>query len=96
MATTNNRISELAFKYLIHDLSETDNIELEQLLREPTNKKLFDEVTDRRRIEAAVKIMRQAETPIQARWMTKQSHYYLCKRNLAAIIKKVFSISNVN
>jgi ferric-dicitrate binding protein FerR (iron transport regulator) len=75
MATTKNRIAELAFRYLTNDLSEKDNIELNQLLQDPVNQKLFEELTNHRRIEAAVKGMQQADVHMDASWHQIKAAY---------------------
>lgn len=68
MAITNNRLQELAFRHLTHELSEIDKIELQQLLQDPTNQRLFEELTDRQRVEAAVRSIQQFDGHMQTSW----------------------------
>jgi transmembrane sensor len=75
MATTKNRIAELALRYLTNDLSEKDNNELNQLLQDPTNQKLFEDLTDRRRIEADVKRMQRADVHLHTSWQQVKAAY---------------------
>lgn len=83
MATIKNRIAELAFRYLTNDLSEKDNIELNQLLQEPANKKLFEELTDHRRIEAAVKRMQRSDVHMHASWQKIKAAYHFHNKSIA-------------
>lgn len=83
MATIKNRLSELAFRHLTNDLSEKDNHELNQLLQDPANQKLFDELTDHRRIEAAVKRMQQADVHMQASWQQIKAAYPFHNKHVA-------------
>lgn len=83
MATTKNRIAELAFKHLTDDLSENDKLELNQLLQDPANYKLFQELIDRRRIEAEVKRMQHADVHMHASWQKIEAAYPFHNKSLA-------------
>ncbi|MBO9204690.1 MULTISPECIES: FecR family protein [Niastella] len=84
MATTKTRIAELAFRHLTDDLSKNDQLELDQLLQDPTNQKLFQALTDRRRIMAAVKGMQNAEAQVDASWQKIEAAHHLRDRNKEA------------
>ncbi|MFL5747468.1 MAG: FecR family protein [Niastella sp.] len=83
MATTKNRLAELAFRHLTNDLSEKDNLELNQLIQDPANHKLFEDLTDRRRIEAAVKRMQQADVHMHASWQQIKAAYHFHNKSVA-------------
>jgi hypothetical protein len=83
MATTKNRIAELAFKHLTDDLSENDKLELNQILQNPANDKLFNEMTDRRRIEMEVKRMQRANVYMHTSWQKIEAAYPFHYKNTA-------------
>lgn len=57
MATIHSRMAELVFKHLTDDLSEEEKIELNQILADPGNRKLFEELNDPDRTAAEVRRM---------------------------------------
>lgn len=82
MVTIKNRIAELAFRYLTNDLSKKDNVELSQLLQDPANQKLFDKLTDHRRIETAVKKLRRADVLMPDSWQQIKAAYHFNNKSI--------------
>jgi hypothetical protein len=100
MATTNNRLAELAFKHLIDDLSETESIELNQVLQDPGKLELFEELMDRKRMKAEVKKLQQADVHKDASWQQIKAAYHFHNKSFAwkkylAAAAVVFPIAGV-
>ncbi|AEV99405.1 hypothetical protein A4D02_26575 [Niastella koreensis] len=82
MATTNNRLAELAFKRLTHDLSETESFELNRILQEPGKQKLFEEMMDPPRMEAEVKKLEEADRHMPASWQQIKAAYHFNNKSI--------------
>lgn len=73
MATIHSRMAELVFKHLTDDLSEEEKIELNRLLADPGNRKLFEELNDSDR--TALEIMRMSQAHHKGSWKKIESAY---------------------
>jgi RNA polymerase sigma factor (sigma-70 family) len=73
MATTNYRMAELVYKHMTGGLSEADSIELNQILTDPTKRKLFEDLIDLHNTRAEVKIMSEGDE--KASWQQIEAAY---------------------
>jgi transmembrane sensor len=81
MATTNIRVAELVYKHMTGALSETDSIELNQILSDPAKRKLFEEIIDWRQAGAEVKIMSEGDE--KASWLQIEAAYPFQNKRIA-------------
>jgi len=81
MATANYRLSELIHKHMTGSLSETDNIELNQIISDPAKRKLFEELIDPEHTRAEVKSMSEGDE--KKSWQQIKAAYHFNNKSIA-------------
>jgi hypothetical protein len=91
MSLTYVSIADLINKKMTGCMSESDRFDLNQILSDHTNQKLFDDIMDVHRTRNEVKIM--SEGDMQASWLKIEASYAFTKKRYG--LKKLLAIGTV-